>query len=51
MKNDVSDEAIDILVRTMDFNKDGSIDFNEFLEAFHVVHKFRIGTISNEVGF
>ncbi|KAK9401983.1 serine/threonine-protein phosphatase with EF-hands 1 [Crotalus adamanteus] len=51
VKNDVSDESIDSLVRTMDFNKDGSIDFNEFLEAFHVVHKFRIGTISNEVGF
>ncbi|XP_063161217.1 serine/threonine-protein phosphatase with EF-hands 1 [Candoia aspera] len=40
LKNDVSDESIDSLARTMDFNKDGSIDFNEFLEAFHVVHKF-----------
>ncbi|XP_034290211.1 serine/threonine-protein phosphatase with EF-hands 1 [Pantherophis guttatus] len=40
VKNDVSDESIDSLARTMDFNKDGSIDFNEFLEAFHIVHKF-----------
>ncbi|XP_070606865.1 serine/threonine-protein phosphatase with EF-hands 1 [Erythrolamprus reginae] len=40
VKNDVSDESIDSLARNMDFNKDGSIDFNEFLEAFHMVHKF-----------
>uniref|UniRef100_A0A669Q3J4 Serine/threonine-protein phosphatase n=1 Tax=Phasianus colchicus TaxID=9054 RepID=A0A669Q3J4_PHACC len=33
------DEAIDKLVQSIDYNKDGYIDFNEFLEAFHVVHK------------
>lgn len=35
----IDDSQVDELAERMDLNKDGSIDFNEFLKAFYVVHK------------
>nr|KAF6320672.1 protein phosphatase with EF-hand domain 1 [Pipistrellus kuhlii] len=35
----IGDSQVDELAERMDLNKDGSIDFNEFLKAFYVVHQ------------
>jgi len=39
-KSVIPDEHVLMMARNIDLNKDGYIDFNEFLEAFRIVDSF-----------
>ncbi|KAM8906502.1 LOW QUALITY PROTEIN: serine/threonine-protein phosphatase with EF-hands 2 [Lycaon pictus] len=48
MNIDITDDCICDLARSIDFNRDGHIDINEFLEAFRIVEQSSTGSDTSD---
>lgn len=51
LKMEISDEVINELVISTDTNNDGSIDIDEFMEAFQLVDKIRLERGKSQLKF